>query len=84
MSDAIRPSHYSFGGIEPIDFMHAKMSPVAYRGFLAGNVIKYISRYEHKNGLEDLKKARYYLDRLITDSEESKDGSKQRLHTTED
>lgn len=83
MSDAIRPSHYSFGGIEPIDFMHAKMSPVAYRGFLAGNVIKYISRYEHKNGLEDLKKARYYLDRLIKDSEESKDGSKQRLHTTE-
>lgn len=72
MSDAIRPSHYSFGGIEPIDFMRAKMSPVAYRGFLAGNVIKYISRHEHKNGLEDLKKARYYLDRLIKDQEDNK------------
>jgi hypothetical protein len=36
------------------------------RGFLEGNVIKYLWRWREKNGLEDLKKARWYLDRLIT------------------
>ena len=34
-------------------------------GYLEGNVIKYVSRYKSKNGLEDLKKARHYLDKLI-------------------
>lgn len=34
-------------------------------GYLAGNVIKYVSRYKDKNGLEDLKKAKHYLDKLI-------------------
>jgi len=36
-----------------------------FRGFLKGNIIKYISRAEHKNGVEDLKKARWYLGKLI-------------------
>jgi len=34
-------------------------------GFLEGNIVKYIARYKHKNGLEDLKKAEWYLQRLI-------------------
>lgn len=47
-----------------------KIQPVVYIGmnkidFLAGNVIKYVSRYNLKNGLEDLQKARHYLDMLI-------------------
>lgn len=63
--DKIRPEHYKVGGIEPIDYIKAKLSVEAYKGFLLGNVIKYISRHEHKGGEEDLRKAEYYLSRLI-------------------
>lgn len=61
----VRPDHYKVGGIEPWDYMETKMTPEQFEGFLLGNVIKYVSRYPEKNGLEDLKKARTYLDRLI-------------------
>jgi len=60
------PPHYTSGGIETIDYMQAKLTPEQFEGYLAGNVIKYISRYQHKNGLEDLRKARWYLDKLIS------------------
>lgn len=63
--DAINPDHYKQGGIETIDIMQAKLSPEGFKGYLTGNVIKYISRYDHKNGLEDLKKAEWYLKKLI-------------------
>lgn len=56
-----QPAHYKSGGIETIDYMRAKLSPDAFLGFCIGNVLKYVSRYEHKNGLEDLKKANVYL-----------------------
>ena len=60
------PDHYCYGGIETIDYMRAKLSPEGYRGYLRGTVIKYISRAGHKDDtVEDLKKARWYLDRLI-------------------
>jgi len=59
MQDAINPSHYKQGNIEVIDFiLDQKLT------YLEGNIIKYVSRYKHKNGLEDLKKARWYLDKL--------------------
>jgi len=45
--------------------MRAKLSPEGLEGFAVGNVIKYISRYRKKNGLEDLRKSRWYLDKLI-------------------
>lgn len=60
------PAHYKVGGIETIDFMKAKLSPEGWEGYLAGNVIKYISRYPHKHGVEDLEKAMVYLAKLIT------------------
>ncbi|MFK7695386.1 DUF3310 domain-containing protein [Paenibacillus sp. HJGM_3] len=63
------PSHYTIGGIETIDYMRTKMSPEEFAGYCRGNVIKYISRSPHKNGLEDLKKARWYLNRLIESME---------------
>jgi len=47
------------------------MTPEEFRGFLRGNVIKYIARYKDKNGVEDLLKAKHYLEKLI--EEESKD-----------
>lgn len=63
--DPINPDHYKFGGIETIDYMKAKMTPEGFEGYLQGNVIKYTSRYAHKNGLEDLEKAQWYLTKLI-------------------
>lgn len=41
------------------------MTPEAFEGFLRGNAIKYLARCDDKGGLEDLKKARHYLDKLI-------------------
>jgi hypothetical protein len=60
-----RPQHYAFGGIEAIEGIEASMSPEAFRGFCKGNVLKYVWRYESKNGLEDLEKAKWYLNQLI-------------------
>ena len=67
MADAVNsPRHYSKnGGIECIEAIEASMEKDEFRGFAKGNVIKYVWRYEDKNGLEDLKKARWYLDLLI-------------------
>ena len=59
-------SHYNDGAIECIDALEASMTPIEYAGFLKGQVFKYIWRYRLKGKpVEDLKKARYYLDRLI-------------------
>ena len=60
------PSHYTFGGLELFDVWEATMSNEALQGLYKGNVMKYLWRYEHKNGLEDLKKAEVYLRRLIS------------------
>lgn len=60
-----RPQHYTQGGVECIDAIENSMSPEAFCGFLKANCIKYLWRYEHKNGLEDLQKAEWYLQRLI-------------------
>lgn len=59
------PSHYTSGDIECIDAIKASMSKEAFAGFLKGNIIKYMWRYEHKNGIEDLKKAQWYQNKLI-------------------
>ncbi|EHH9657955.1 DUF3310 domain-containing protein [Listeria monocytogenes] len=57
------PSHYTAGGIETLDYIKAKVKD--YPSYVAGNILKYVSRYEHKNGIEDLKKAQFYLNDLI-------------------
>jgi polyferredoxin len=62
------PSHYTAGGIECIDCIKAALGK-NFIGFLIGNVIKYSYRYKDKNGVEDLKKARWYLDRAIKEFE---------------
>lgn len=64
-NDSINPNHYIFGVIETIEYLKAKLTPEEYRGFLKGNVLKYVSREAEKNGLEDLKKDKWYLDKLI-------------------
>lgn len=60
------PSHYCQGGIECIDAIQAAVTGLSgMEAVCAGNVIKYVWRAKHKNGLEDLKKARFYLNKLI-------------------
>jgi DNA-binding CsgD family transcriptional regulator len=58
------PPHYKAGGIETIDFIEAKQL-----GYHLGNVVKYISRAQHKGGMEDLLKAQWYLNRAIEGGE---------------
>ena len=67
--DAVNhPRHYTGAGIECIEAIKASMTPDALSGYLKGNVQKYLWRYEKKvNPVEDLKKARWYLDYLINE-----------------
>lgn len=67
------PAHYTQGGIECIEALKASMSTDEFRGYLKGCQMKYMWRYRLKNGIEDLKKARWYLDRLISEMEELPD-----------
>ena len=59
------PSHYTDGGIECIEAIESALTSEEYRGYLKGNIQKYVWRERHKGGTESLKKARWYLDRLI-------------------
>ena len=64
------PDHYTYGNIECIDYLRDNMPYEAFLGFLEGNNKKYMHRWRHKaKPLEDLKKARWYLDRLIEELE---------------
>lgn len=62
--EKVNPKYYHLGKIECIDAIKASMTPEEFKGFLKGNVIKYIWRYQQKNGSEDLRKANWYLERL--------------------
>ena len=67
------PSHYASGGIECIDAIEASMSAEEFQGYCKGNLIKYTWRYRDKGGVQDLRKANWYLDRLIKSHEPSDD-----------
>ena len=72
MSDTVNhPSHYTSGGIECIEAIKASMTVDGFADYCKGNIIKYIWRWRNKGGVEDLKKARVYLDWLIQSVEES-------------
>jgi hypothetical protein len=65
-----RPKHYTYGGIETIDYMKAKATPEEFRGHLRLTALKYLSRTGHKdNTVQDLKKAQWYLNKLIQELE---------------
>lgn len=69
------PQHYTQGGIECIDAL--KAATVGKRGIEAvcvANVIKYLWRYEEKNGIEDVRKAKWYVERLLKELEEGQHG----------
>lgn len=57
--------HYKRLGVEPWAAMRAWMTPEEFRGFLRGNAIKYLARCNLKGGDEDLRKAKYYVDKLV-------------------
>ena len=59
------PKHYTEGGIEVIQYIRAKLGKDGYIAYCMGNVYKYTSRYKHKGGVEDLQKAKVYLDWAI-------------------
>jgi len=62
------PPHYNASGIECIDAIEAALGD-GFEFYLQGNIIKYLWRYRYKNGSEDLKKAKWYLDRLTEEVE---------------
>jgi hypothetical protein len=59
------PSHYHQYEIDTIDFLQKGFPPSVFKGFAIGSAIKYLHRYENKNGMEDLEKALDYVKRLI-------------------
>ena len=58
------PPHYNQKGIECIDAIESATDD-GFEYYLQGNIIKYLWRYRYKNGVQDLKKASWYLNRLI-------------------
>lgn len=66
MADAINPSHYKQGKVECIDALEsATVNKTGLEAVCVANVIKYLWRYEAKNGLEDVRKAQWFLAKLI-------------------
>jgi hypothetical protein len=63
------PAHYTTGGVECIEAIKSATGE-GYKAYLQGNIMKYLWRYQYKNGVEDLKKAKVYLNWLIEEMEE--------------
>ena len=57
--------HYANKAVQPWDAMECWLSPEQFEGYLRGAALKYLARYPDKGGVEDVKKARHYLDKLI-------------------
>ena len=58
-------NHYASKAVQPWDAMQAWLSREEFAGYLRGNVIKYMARCNDKGGIEDVRKARHYIDKLI-------------------
>ena len=66
MMDKINPHYYKRGKFETIDvILDITQHLDGDEAYLIGNIIKYVSRYDEKNGVEDLRKAKWYLNKLI-------------------
>lgn len=61
----VHPEHYTYSRYECIDVLKDILGEEGFKEFCRGNVFKYLWRYNHKNGKEDLLKAKYYLEKLI-------------------
>ena len=71
MNDAVNhPAHYTRGNIECIDAIEAATTNLTgIEAVCTANVIKYIWRWKQKNGAQDLRKARWYLEKLLANAE---------------
>lgn len=73
MDNVNHPSHYTAGKYEVIEIIESitnSMELTPFEGYMLGNTLKYLARFKRKNGTEDLKKAKVYLDMLIKDQED--------------
>lgn len=77
MNDNVQhPKHYNQGGIECIYAIKAAtIGKTGIEAFCVGNAIKYLWRYEEKNGVEDVKKAQWYINRLIQELDGGKENN---------
>tara|TARA_R100000306_G_C4363523_1_gene136513 strand:+ start:979 stop:1386 length:408 start_codon:yes stop_codon:yes gene_type:complete len=76
MDDVVNhPKHYNKHGIECIQAIRATLTDEEFRGYCKGNIIKYTWREQYKNKLEDLKKASWYLTKLIQDLDKNENTS---------
>jgi hypothetical protein len=76
LMNIISPDYYQKGNIEVTDFIiDQSMS------FLEGNIVKYLARYKEKSGIEDLRKARWYLEKLIEEQVKHSENNKIRRLT---
>ena len=64
MNNIDKPYHYTQGNIETIDKIEDTLTPEEFKGYLKGNIFKYLSRARYKGGAEDIAKAKWYMDRL--------------------
>lgn len=60
LNEQVQGNHYKDMPIQPVEYIHANAM-----GYLEGNVVKYVSRWRKKNGMEDLYKAKHYIELLI-------------------
>lgn len=76
MEDVVnRPKHYNAGSVECIDAIKASMTEMEFRGYLKGNILKYLWRYNYKGKpKEDIAKAGWYLARLQKELEDDARG----------
>ena len=86
VKDNINPQHYKNGtrGIETIDTIIELLSEEGFFNYCVGNIIKYVSRYEYKNGLEDLRKAKWYSEIIIKKLLEDVDELKSYIYEKEE
>ena len=63
-----RPPHYNLGGMEAIDYIKQQLGD-GIVDYCEGNVLKYLHRWRFKNGLQDLKKAQWYLNKMVEEQE---------------
>jgi len=71
IDDINSPAHYTFGTIEVTDYIQDKLTPEEFEGFCKGVILQYVSRCRLKGGVDDLKKAAWYLNRIIKVKEAS-------------
>jgi hypothetical protein len=65
MESVNSPYHYSCQGIECIEYIEQQLTSEEFRGYLLGNVHKYLHRHKYKNEMEDLKKMQWYFDKYL-------------------